>query len=264
MEHWIIDASLAAVLGYMLGSIPFGLLLCMATGKGDVRKIGSGNIGATNVLRTGSKGLAALTLLLDAGKGAAAVCLARVLFKDSTSVQTVGAFFRSTDSTVLLPPSVSDVSPELLERMTLGLEGQTYVLYPVLCAALAALVGHIYPVWLKGKGGKGVATFIGMMTALTHFVGLGVMIIWISTAAITRISSLSALVAVLAAPILAWALYGDVYAYTYVIAGALIWYKHKANIARLTSGTEPRIGEKKAAACATDGRDSAPDAPTGQ
>lgn len=264
MENWVVDASLAAVLGYLLGSIPFGLLLCMATGKGDVRKIGSGNIGATNVLRTGSKWLAALTLLLDAGKGAAAVCLARVLFKDSTSVQTVGAFFRSANSTVLLPPSLSDVSPQLLERMNLGLEGQTQVLYPVLCAALAAMVGHIYPVWLKGKGGKGVATFIGMVTALTSFVGLGVMIVWISTAAITRISSLSALVAVIAAPVLAWALYGDVYAYTYALAAALIWYKHKANIGRLTRGAEPRIGEKKDAACCAAPEAPAPDTQGGR
>jgi len=254
----VVDASLGAVIGYFLGSIPFGLLLCLAMGKGDVRKIGSGNIGATNVLRTGSKPLAILTLFLDAGKAAAAVYVARWLFRDS-NVQTMGAAFTSG-----APEAVSKVAPvdgvngELgaidgaLDADLLGQMDYTIMpvddtaLYPVLAAGLAAMIGHMYPIWLKGRGGKGVATFIGMVCSMTTFVGLGVCVIWLSIAAVMRISSLSALCAVLSAPLVAWALYGDAYAVVYAVAAALVWYKHKDNIRRLIAGTEPRIGDKTA------------------
>lgn len=189
----------AAGLGYLLGSVPFGVLLTRALGLGDLRSIGSGNIGATNVLRTGNKGAALATLLLDGGKGAAAVLLARWL----------------------------------------GGEGAA------LLAGGAAFLGHLYPVWLGFRGGKGVATFLGTVIALAWPLGLGLCAIWLLTAALSRISSLSALVAAAAAPVLALATGQPGLAAVTLFMAALIFLRHHENIARLRAGTEPRIGGGK-------------------
>ena len=193
------EAGLCLALGYLLGSIPFGLLLTRAFGAGDLRKIGSGNIGATNVLRTGRKGLAAATLLLDAGKAAVAYVIAALLFGDD------GAG---------------------------------------LAAAAGAFLGHLYPVWLGFKGGKGVATFIGGLIAASWPAALAFALVWLGVAAATRFSSASALAASVVAPLTALALGESHVALTFGILAALLWIKHAANIRRLASGTEPRIGAK--------------------
>lgn len=185
-------------LGYVLGSIPFGLLLTHLAGLGDVRQIGSGNIGATNVLRTGRKGLAAATLLLDAAKGAAAVLIANHCF------------------------------------------GQT----AATIAGFGALLGHIYPVWLKFKGGKGVATFLGVLIGLAWELAALFAIVWLAVAAITRISSLSAMIATVAVPIGAWVLGYDQVAMASALMAVIILIKHRGNIRRLLAGEEPRIGAK--------------------
>ncbi len=187
----------AAAFGYLAGSVPFGLLLTKAAGLGDIRAIGSGNIGATNVLRTGNKGLAAATLLLDGLKGTAAVLVA-----------------------------------------------QNWGAEAGLVAGAAAFLGHCYPVWLRFNGGKGVATFIGLLVALSWPAALGFAAIWLATAAITRYSSLSALVASALTPVVL-ALMGDrSEALVFAFLAALSWWKHRANIARLRAGTEGRIGAK--------------------
>jgi acyl phosphate:glycerol-3-phosphate acyltransferase len=189
--------------GYLLGSIPFGLLLTRAAGLGDVRKIGSGNIGATNVLRTGHKGLAAATLFLDGLKGTAAVLLIHALVK--------GPY-------------------ETLETMG-------YV------AGLGALVGHVFPVWLKFKGGKGVATFIGVLAGAHWPAAFAFCVIWIGTALLSRTSSLSALIATLA--IVGFYGYLGLDGLVIVcIMAALIFIMHRANISRLIAGEEPKIGAK--------------------
>ncbi|MFT3730234.1 MAG: glycerol-3-phosphate 1-O-acyltransferase PlsY [Hyphomicrobium sp.] len=186
------------VLGYLLGSIPFGLLLTQAAGLGDIRSIGSGNIGATNVLRTGNKKLAAATLLLDATKGAVAVVIA---------------------------------------RYALG-EG------PAMLAGLAAFLGHIYPVWLGFKGGKGVATYLGVLIALAWQLALVFAVLWLIVAKLSRISSLAALVATIGVVVASW-LWGDRdLALVTSIMSAIIVVKHRANIGRLISGEEPTIGSK--------------------
>ena len=191
--------SLAAlVVGYLLGSIPFGLLLTRAAGLGDVRAIGSGNIGATNVLRTGRKDIAAATLLLDGLKGAAAV----LIFSQFSS----GAG---------------------------------------LIAGLAAFLGHIFPVWLQFKGGKGVATFLGCLLGLAWPAALAFAAIWLTTAKLSRYSSLSALVASAASPLVLWALGLPAQAAVIAVMAAILWWKHGENIARLRAGTEGLIGEKK-------------------
>jgi acyl phosphate:glycerol-3-phosphate acyltransferase len=186
-------------LGYLLGSVPFGLLFALASGAGDVRKIGSGNIGATNVLRTGKKWAAAATLICDALKGAVAVLLVRTY----------------------LPP---------------GCE---------IFAALAAVLGHVYPVWLNFKGGKGVATFIGVLGALYWPVGLLVAATWLVAAFIWRISSLSALIAILLSPLYFYLLGRHPYAPWAGLVAALIFFTHRQNIRRLLQGQEPRIGGAK-------------------
>jgi glycerol-3-phosphate acyltransferase PlsY len=202
----VLQFLLAALGGYFLGSIPFGYALTRAAGLGDIRQIGSGNIGATNVLRTGRKDLALATLLLDAGKAAAALLIARALWGPEAGFIAGGAAF----------------------------------------------LGHCYPVWLKFKGGKGVATFMGVLFAGLWPVGVIAGVSWLVTAAIFRISSLGALVAGLAAPIAAIALGGDPWAIGFCVAlAALIYWRHAANIARLVKGEEPRIGEKKPAATPT-------------
>jgi glycerol-3-phosphate acyltransferase PlsY len=194
----VFPAIIAALLGYLSGSVPFGLILTRMAGLGDVRSIGSGNIGATNVLRTGNKGLAAATLLLDALKG------------------TV---------------------PAALGYHFLGVEGGVI-------AGFAAFVGHIFPVWLGFKGGKGVATYIGVLFGLDWRMGLLLLIVWIATAVITRYSSLSALVATVAIPVVEFFV-GDIkIAALAVLMSVIVWIKHSANISRLLAGNESRIGSK--------------------
>jgi glycerol-3-phosphate acyltransferase PlsY len=195
----------AFAIGYLLGSIPFGLLLTKAAGLGDIRDIGSGNIGATNALRTGNRWVAAGTLIGDAAKGAAAVLLIAYL-----AVETGG-----------------DVA--LLSGL----------------AALGAFLGHLYPVWLGFKGGKGVSTIIGILLALHWPVGLLFCATWAAVAAISRYSSLAALVASLLTPVyLAWLDKWDLVALSAVLV-VLIYIAHRGNISRLLAGTEPRIGQKK-------------------
>ena len=192
--------SLSFVVGYLLGSIPFGLILTRLSGGGDVRKIGSGNIGATNVLRTGNKPLAALTLILDVLKGTAAVWL--------------GSYFGP---------------------------------YAAVFAGLGAFLGHLYPVWLGFRGGKGVATYIGVALGLYWPAALAFCVVWLLVAITTRYSSLSALVAS-AATVGALALTGQSrLAVFFALLTALLYVRHAANIRRLTNGEETRIGEKQKA-----------------
>ena len=188
--------ALALAFGYLLGSIPFGLILTKFAGTEDLRAIGSGNIGATNVLRTGRKGLAAATLALDALKGTAAVLIADR--------------FGGQDLAVL--------------------------------AALGAFLGHLFPVWLKFKGGKGVATYIGVLLALVWQAALAFCVVWLLVAFVTRYSSLSALVASALTPVLLW---WDTYlqeAQLFLLLSLLLWFKHRTNIRRLWAGTETKIG----------------------
>jgi len=192
------NAALAALLGYGLGSIPFGLVLTRAAGLGDIRNVGSGNIGATNVLRTGRRGLAAATLLLDAAKGVAAVLLAGVL----------------------LGPLAAAI------------------------AAVAAVLGHCFPVWLGFKGGKGVATGLGVIAALDWRVGALACLAWLGVAAASRISSAGALAAFLAAPVAGALLAGSPSWAAPLAIAAIVVARHRANIERLLTGTEPRIGRK--------------------
>ena len=191
-------ALLAAIgmAAYLLGSIPFGVVITRALGLGDLRGIGSGNIGATNVLRTGNKGAAAATLVLDAAKGAVAVLIARALAGEDAAQ----------------------------------------------LAALASFLGHLFPVWLGFRGGKGVATFLGTLLALAWPVGVLACLTWLAAFAVLRISSASALVAAASAPV--WlAILGPAPMIALAVAlAALVWYRHTANIRRLLAGTEPRVG----------------------
>ena len=189
--------ALALVIGYLLGSIPFGLLLTRAAGAGDLRQIGSGNIGATNVLRTGRKGLAAATLILDALKGFAAVWIA--------------------------------------ERY-LGGNG--------VIAAAAAFLGHLYPVWLRFRGGKGVATMLGIVLALHWPIGLVYAVVWLGLLAVFRISSLAGMTAAVGAPLsAAFFAQFDLVLPLMALALLVVW-KHRENIERLLSGAEPRVGKR--------------------
>lgn len=189
---------LVFLLAYLAGSIPFGLLITRALGLGDVRAIGSGNIGATNVLRTGNKAAAAATLLMDAAKGAV---------------------------------------PVLVAHAWGGIQ-------PAAIAGLGAFLGHIFPVWLGFRGGKGVATFLGVTLALAPAVGLLSCLTWLVVAAALRISSLSALVAAALSPVWLWLLGPRETIWLGVVLAALIFARHHANIRRLLSGTEPRIGSR--------------------
>ncbi len=189
---------IALGLGYLLGSIPFGLIVTRLGGAGDVRDIGSGNIGATNVLRTGRKDLAAATLLLDAFKGTAAVLIA-------------AAFF-SRDAMIV--------------------------------AGLGAFLGHLYPVWLRFKGGKGVATFLGCLLGVSWPAGLVFIAVWLATAWLSKYSSASALVASLAAPLALLLLGQRDAAELFVGLAILLWFRHAENIRRLLAGTEGKIGQK--------------------
>ena len=188
----------ALAFGYLLGSIPFGVIFTRMAGLGDIRKVGSGNIGATNVLRTGNKGLAAATLLGDALKGTAAVLLAALWWG----------------------PQLGTI------------------------AGLGAFLGHLFPVWLGFKGGKGVATFIGVLIGLKPLAALVFIAVWLGLAFATRYSSLSALVASAASPVALWLLDEPGMAAMAVMLVALLWWKHSENISRLVAGTEGKIGQK--------------------
>jgi glycerol-3-phosphate acyltransferase PlsY len=207
--NWSLDAPyfLAALaLGYLLGSIPFGVILTRFAGLGDIRQVGSGNIGATNVLRTGRKGLAAATLLGDALKGTAAVLIA----------------WNWGPNTAIL-------------------------------AALGAFLGHLFPVWLQFRGGKGVATFIGCLLGLKPIAALAFAVIWLTIAFVSRYSSLSALIASAATPFILWSLGERRMAEMAVLLALLLWWKHFENIRRLLAGTEGRIGQKGAKTAAESG-----------
>jgi acyl phosphate:glycerol-3-phosphate acyltransferase len=188
--------AIAFGVGYLLGSIPFGLLFTRAAGLGDVRRIGSGNIGATNVLRTGRKGIAAATLLFDAAKGVVAVLVVHHYF------------------------------------------GQG----PAILAGLGAFLGHVFPVWLKFKGGKGVATYLGVLLAMVWQAAAVFAAVWLAVAAATRISSLAAMVATIAAPIAVYAWGSREFAVVAALISVIILIKHRGNIRRLMAGEEPRIG----------------------
>lgn len=219
----------ASLLGYLLGSVPFGMILTRVAGYGDIRSIGSGNIGATNVLRTGNKKLAALTLLLDGAKGAGAVVIVRALFPYLPDCRWTSCAANAPSCCAV--PGSSD-----------------FVLLLPLIAAFCALLGHMFPFWLKFKGGKGVATALGVLLALSPPTGVAAMATWGITAAFTRISSLSALVAVSLSPFFAWVLDSDPALPLFCLFSALlVIFRHRANIARLLTGQEPRIGEKKKA-----------------
>lgn len=187
--------------GYLVGSVPFGLILTRLAGLGDIRQIGSGNIGATNVLRTGNKSLAAATLLLDIGKGALVVLIVRHLY---------------------------------------GLE-------PAIWAGTGAIIGHMFPIWLGFRGGKGVATGLGILLAVAWKVGLIVIAVWLLMAVLFRYSSLSALAASAAAPVAAWFIDGSLIAVFALILAMLVWLRHRENIGRLLTGQESRIRLRRSA-----------------
>jgi glycerol-3-phosphate acyltransferase PlsY len=187
------------VFGYLLGSIPFGLVITRIAGMGDIRAIGSGNIGATNVLRTGNKLLAALTLLGDAGKGAVAVLIARALGPESAAIAGLGAF-----------------------------------------------LGHLFPVWLGFKGGKGVATYLGLLAAYAWPAALAFAGFWLAVAFLTRYSSLAALIAAAATPVVLAALNDWLGVGLFTVLTVLVFIRHHANLSRLMRGEESRIGQRKA------------------
>jgi glycerol-3-phosphate acyltransferase PlsY len=201
-------AALAFAFGYLLGSIPFGLIITRAAGGPDIRQIGSGNIGATNVLRTGKKGLAAATLVCDALKGTVAVLVAR--------------YFAGHDAALAAGH------------------------YAALAAGLGAFLGHLFPVWLKFKGGKGVAVYIGLLIGLYWPGALVFCAIWLAVAALSRYSSLAALTASALTPLALWFLGQPSTAVLFLALSALLWIMHRANIRRLLDGREGRIGAKAA------------------
>ena len=196
-SHALSDYAIAAAAGYLIGSIPFGLILTRLAGLGDIRRIGSGNIGATNVLRTGNKPLAAATLLLDGLKGAVAVIVFLGIFDNRLAA----------------------------------------------AAGLAAIIGHMFPIWLRFRGGKGVATGLGVLIAIAWPIGLAACATWAIVAALLRYSSLAALTAFLLSPLYAWLLTHDrVLILLSAAIAILVWLRHHANIRRLATGQEPKIG----------------------
>jgi acyl phosphate:glycerol-3-phosphate acyltransferase len=196
----------ALLFGYLCGSIPFGWILTRLAGTGDIRAIGSGNIGATNVLRTGRKGLAAATLIGDALKGTLAVLLVYYYY---------GSGYRYFADELALP------------------------------AAAGAFLGHLFPVWLGFKGGKGVATYIGLSLALAWPAAIAFALIWLAVAALTRYSSLAALIASAATPFAVWLMGERPAAMLFALLTALLWMMHRANIVRLVNGTESKIGGQR-------------------
>jgi acyl phosphate:glycerol-3-phosphate acyltransferase len=197
MIDWT-NAGLALALGYLCGSVPFGMILTRLGGAGNLRDVGSGNIGATNVLRTGRKGLAAATLLLDLAKGAVAVCLARLWLPGSE-----------------------------------------------IWAAAGAMFGHIWPIWIGFRGGKGVATLMGVTLALNWVLGVVYAVLWLGSLAATRTSSISGMTAAIGTPIIAVTMVDARIAYALLALGVLVVWKHKDNIGRLIEGTEPKVGKDK-------------------
>lgn len=192
----------ALAFGYLMGSIPFGLILTRIAGTEDLRSVGSGNIGATNVLRTGRKGLAAATLVGDALKGTVAVMLAAQLGGEDAAI----------------------------------------------LAGLGAFLGHLFPVWLRFRGGKGVATFIGLLIGFAWPAAVAFCLVWLAVAALTRYSSLSALIASATSPVVLWLASDDRVAALFAVLAVLVWVKHAANISRLRQGTESKIGGSGSAA----------------
>ncbi|MBX7145700.1 MAG: glycerol-3-phosphate 1-O-acyltransferase PlsY [Alphaproteobacteria bacterium] len=201
MSDLLVDVNLTwllcLILGYLLGSIPFGLILVKIAGLGDIRQMGSGNIGATNVLRTGNKSLAIATLLLDGLKGTLAVILASYWGKDMALIASFGSF-----------------------------------------------IGHLFPIWLKFKGGKGVATALGIFLGLNGLWGVSIMGVWISVAFLGRMSSLASLISIAFAPLYGWFFLGYQYALFALIIMGLVWIRHYQNIYRIIKGIEPKIGQK--------------------
>jgi glycerol-3-phosphate acyltransferase PlsY len=187
------------LLGYFLGSIPFGIILTRMAGAGDLRSIGSGNIGATNVLRTGRKGLAAATLLFDLGKGAVAIAIAEAVAPGSGPIAGLGAF-----------------------------------------------LGHLYPIWLKFNGGKGVATLLGIAIALYWPLGVVFAVAWLAVAFASRFSSLGGMVAAAAMPVAAWWFGMELALWVFIVTLGFLLWKHRGNIQRLMAGTEPKIGKSAA------------------
>ncbi|WP_239805773.1 glycerol-3-phosphate 1-O-acyltransferase PlsY [Croceicoccus hydrothermalis] len=190
-------AIFAAAFGYLLGSIPWGIVLTRMTGAGNLREIGSGSTGATNVLRTGRKGLAAATLLLDLLKGLCAVVIAGAIWPD-------GAQF----------------------------------------AAVGAVAGHCYPIWLRFNGGKGVATMMGVVLGLAWPLGLVFAVVWLGLLALLRISSVAGMSAAISAPLAAWALGYSGFVVAGIVMAAIVVWRHRSNLARLMAGSEPRVGRK--------------------
>ncbi len=201
MPSWIAPLE-ALLLGYALGSIPFGVILTRIAGAGDLRQIGSGNIGATNVLRTGRKGLAAATLLLDGAKGAAAIMIVGAIWPDATGVDLLSI------------------------------------------AAMGAFLGHLFPIWLGFKGGKGVATLLGISLALAWPVGLVFALVWLSALYLSKRSSVGGMVAALSTPLAALGLGFGGYATLFLGLALVCVFKHADNIRRLIAGTEPKVGQK--------------------
>ena len=208
MIHGVI---MAMIVGYGFGSIPFGLVLTRLAGLGDIRDIGSGNIGATNVLRTGNKPLALATLILDSGKGALAIAAIHLLF---------------------------------YVRQGRWMDPEHAVLFGLIGGG-AAILGHCFPVWLKFKGGKGVATTLGTLLAAVPLTGLIACAAWLASAFLFRISSLAALLAMIAAPVATFFIYGPAPAVINLLISLLVYIRHKDNIKRLIKGEEPKIGTKK-------------------
>lgn len=199
LDDWNVGIFLTFLLAYLIGSIPFGLVLTKIFIQKDIRSIGSGNIGATNVLRTGNKALAAATLILDGGKGAFAVFVLPLLLPFGTLPLAIGLF---------------------------------------------AMIGHCFPVWLKLKGGKGVATALGVLLAAVPWVGVAACATWLASAFLFKISSLAALVAIGSAPVVTFFVYGTAPAVVCVLIAALVFWRHKENIRRLLKGEEPKIGSR--------------------
>jgi glycerol-3-phosphate acyltransferase PlsY len=202
LQSFALSCLAALAFGYLLGSVPFGLVLTRLAGTPDIRAIGSGNIGATNVLRTGRKGLAAATLIGDALKGTLAVLATRYAFGPDAA----------------------------------------------LAAAAGALLGHIFPIWLGFKGGKGVATYIGLLIGLAWPAAIAFGLIWLAVAALSRFSSLAGLIASAATPLVLWFMDANRTTALFVFLTMLLWIMHRANIARLLAGTEPKISRSAPAA----------------